>query len=172
MHGWTTTIVLLTIATFLDDLLHFASSLSSEQLTLVHLSQDSCVSASPPLGFRWWSVLTAAASPVADSEQGKQQVLHVQDLFGPADDEQVGAHANGESHATWSTPFLDDDGETQEVEDEPLGSNAPMGWADPRLRGGQMLDVRPFFALYYYLRLTTPSFFFSLYSLVSENLSM
>lgn len=130
MHGWTTTIFLLTIATVLDDILHLAHILSSERSLTAHHVHSSSL---PLSSFRWSPCLTVAASPVGGSNQ---HFMHNTDSISSTEAQEEETDATGDAHVSEST-FVG------EHDDEPLGSNAPMGWADPRLRGGQMLDVGP-----------------------------
>jgi len=156
MHGLSTAVVLLTMATLLDEIGHLTST-----TWLKHTLKPCSIrpqhppgpSYPPPLNPRWWPILNVAASPVFSSNP--YQTTQQQVVVSFEEPEERTRRVDGESHATPTHP---ETGHTQahsqpdagslpgleevETDDEPA-FNAPMGWADPRLRGGQMLDVRP-----------------------------
>jgi len=151
MQGRSATILLLTLATFLDELLDLASVLSSEHTPKPHLSHLRHHSSSPharPSNHRWWPILAAAGSPVIQPES------QVRPIIRQGEHNTAERIRNGDAHTTQTRWALDNVEPNPQLESQRLleleesesdvrpGSNAPMGWADPRLRGGQMLDVR------------------------------
>jgi hypothetical protein len=154
MQGRSATLLLLTLATFLDELLHLAGILSSEHTSKQHSSHLRYHSSSLYTRPRWWPVLAAAGSPVTQPES------QIQPIISQLEQDTAEIIRNGDAHTTqtrWTIAILDPNPQPESqrllaIEENELdvrpGSNAPMGWADPRLRGGQMLDVRlsaPFF---------------------------
>jgi hypothetical protein len=147
MQGWSATILLLTLATFLDELLHLAGILSSEHTSKPHSSHLIYPSSSPqarPPTLRWWPIHAAAGSPVTEPES------QIKPIISQVEQRTSEIIHNGDAHATQTRWAMDDLDMSRrqmerlrllEVEEVRPGSNAPMGWADPRLRGGQMLDV-------------------------------
>lgn len=148
MQGLPVTILLLTLATFLDEPLHLAGFLSSGDTSKAHLSQWTRHSNLRPPTLRRWPIVAAAASPVTQSESQSQPIISSRER------DEADRRPNGDAHVTQTRLAIDvldlyPQTELQrllQLEEKELGggrgSNAPMGWADPRLRGGQMLDVR------------------------------
>jgi hypothetical protein len=151
MQGRSTTILLLTLATFLDELLHLASVLSFERSSkpaLLHLRYHSSSPQARSPNLRWWPILAAAGSPVTHPESQINLIISREEQY------TAERSRNGDAHTTqtrWAIDIMHPNPqlelqrqlELEENESEVRpGSNAPMGWADPRLRGGQMLDVR------------------------------
>ncbi|KIM22419.1 hypothetical protein M408DRAFT_332929 [Serendipita vermifera MAFF 305830] len=143
MHGWSTTLVLLTLATLLDDILNLAHFLAQEKTSVSSSGRFLHTLSSPPPSFLWPSRLTAAASPVGGPDEHNQRPMALYDANGTREGAADKVERIGEAHVSRPAPVTDgndDYDEEQGKEEEPIGSNAPMGWADPRLRGGRMLD--------------------------------